>query len=108
MLVQSVRECDDLYPFEGSEDWTTEIQHPQSISLRDEVSLVLSDHYAFEYVIPSHSAQKLADLSQHLCRMEFHPSSLRFLDNQTENKISDYEKRFKQQPLKEIYHISKL
>ena len=108
-LIQSVRECDDLYPIEGSEDWITEVQHPKSISLRDKVPLVLSQNRAFEYVIPSHTAQELEVLSQSLCRMEFHaPFEIRFLDNQAANKIADYHKRFGHQLLQEKHMLSKL
>lgn len=97
-----MRECDDLYPIEGSEDWTTEIQHPKSISLREKVPLLLSKNSAFEYLIPSHTARELATLSQNLCRMEFHPSfEFKFFDSQSMNKIDNYHRRFTQQVLKE-------
>lgn len=107
--MQSVRECDDLYPIEGSEDWTTEVQHPKSVSLREKVSLVLSQNRAFEYVIPSHNAQELQTLSQSMCRMEFRaPFEIRLLDIQTTDKVADYHKRFRHQLLQEKRTLSKL
>lgn len=109
VLIQSVRQCDDLYPIEGSEDWITEVQHPKSISLRDKVPLVLSQNRAFEYMIPSHTTQELEALSQSLCRMEFHaPFEIKFLDNQVTNKVADYHRRFELQLLQEKHMLSKL
>ena len=103
--IQSVSERDDLFPMEGSEDWTTEIQHPKSPSLRDQVPLMLTQNRAFEYLIPSHTAQELQLLSQNMCRMEFHNSfEFKFLDDRSIDKIADYQRRFSQQQLLDGQH----
>lgn len=107
--MQSVSERDDLFPIEGSEDWTTEIQHPTSVSLRELVPLVLVQHAAFEYTIPSHTAQELQALSQNISRMEFHASfQFKFLDSQAVDKIANYHERYRQQLLGGRHILSKL
>jgi hypothetical protein len=94
---------------EGSEDWTTKVQHPTSVSLRELVPLVLSQHSAFEYAIPSHTAQELEALSENMSRMEFHASfQFKFLDDQAVDKIMNYHERYRQQLLGEKHTLSKL
>ena len=98
-------EHDDLFPMEGSEDWTTEIQHPTSVSLRELVPLVLTQQPGFEYMIPSHTAQELEALSQNMSRMEFHASfQFKFMDNRTKDKITNYHERYRQQLLRENHN----
>ena len=108
-IVQSVSERDDLFPMEGSEDWTTEIQHPTSVSLRELVPLLLSQQAAFEYTIPSHTAQELWSLSENMSRMEFHASfQFKFLDHRAMDKIANYHERYRQQIYGEKHILSKL
>ena len=97
---------DDLFPMEGSEDWTTEIQHPTSLSLRELVPLLLTQHTGFEYMIPTHTAKELQALSQNMSRMEFHASSrFKVLAPQTKDKIENYHKRYRQQLCGEKHNI---
>jgi hypothetical protein len=71
--LQSVDNRDDLFPLEGPEDWTTPIQHPQSLELqRRGISLVLSDNSRFEFTVHTHTAEELRDLSTNTNRLEFH------------------------------------
>ena len=108
-MMQSVSERDDLFPMEGSEDWTTELQHPTSVSLRELVPLVLTQHAAFEYTIPSHTAQELHALSENMSRMEFHASfQFKFLDDQAIDKIANYHERYRKQIHGEKHILSKL
>ena len=106
-MLQSVHPHDDLYPVEGSEDWTTEIQHPKSISLRDKIQLVLAQREGFEYEIPSHTAKELLALTQNRSRMEFRfPEGFTFVvDEQYMEKFADYHKRFTQQVIAEQQHV---
>lgn len=107
--MQSVRDGDDLFPMEGSEDWTTEIQHPSSVSLRELVPLILTQRPTFEFTIPSHTAQELRALSENMSRMEFHASfQFKLLDNQAVDKITNYHKRYRQQLYGEQHVQSKL
>ena len=107
--MQSVSERDDLFPMEGSEDWITEIQHPTSASLRELVPLVLSKHSAFEYAIPSHTAQELQALSVNISRMEFHASfQFKFQDDQAIDKIANYHERYRKQLSGKKHTLSKL
>ena len=70
--LQSVSERDDLFPLEGSEDWTTPIQHPKSPELQSQgVSLHLSQHKTHEIEIPTHTVEELRELSIKMSRMEF-------------------------------------
>ena len=72
VCLQSVTERDDLFPLEGSEDWATPIQHPQSSELQSQgVSLHLSHHTTHEHEIPMHTVEELRQLSTKTSRMEF-------------------------------------
>ncbi len=89
--MQSVTEEDDLYPLEGSEDWTTPLQHPQSLELqRHGVSLVLSSNTAYEYEIPSHTAQELRDLSTTMNRMEIKDFNISFVNSMEADPIASF------------------
>ena len=108
-MTQSLAPFDDLFPVEGSEDWTTEIQHPKSLILRDRIPLVLSQRREFELAVPSHTAQELRELSQNMSRMEFKfPSEFKFYDNQYVEKIAEYHRRYTQQLVDEQHTRSKL
>lgn len=97
---------DDLFPVEGAEDWTTEIQHPTAISLRELVPLVLSQQAAFEYTIPSHTAKQLLVLSHNISRIEFHSSfQFKFLDDWVKDKIASYHGRYRQQCLGQKHNV---
>ena len=80
-------EQDDLFPVEGSEDWTTPIQHPQSPELQSHgISLLLSQNTRYEHEIPTHTAKQLRELSTHTARMEFYSRSNYDFVNSEETK----------------------
>ena len=82
---------------QGSEDWRTQVQHPQALHLlRDKLQLVLSDSTVYEYEIPDHTAEELLHLSQSYSRMEMHSlDDVRLHDNSNNVRtLTEYIDRF--------------
>ncbi len=96
LYLQSVNEFDDLFPAQGSEDWHTEVQHPQAPHLRDRVQLVLSDSTVYEYEIPDHTSEELLHMSHSYSRMEMHSlDDIRSHDNSNIGRsLTEYIERY--------------